>query len=256
MSWNPDEYLSFGSERLRPAVELLNRIALESPARLADLGCGPGNATALLARRWPEAEILGVDSSRDMLAEAGRGGLPAQWIEADIASWEPPNPLDLVFSNAALQWLDRHEVLMPRLMAMVMPGGLLAVQMPRNFAAPSHVLLREVAAAPRWRDRLAGALRADPVAAPEVYHSLLAPLSSAVDIWQTEYLQVLRGEDPVLRWVRGTALTPVAEALGPEDFADFEAIYGERLRAAYPSRGDGSTLFPFKRLFIVAQATA
>lgn len=256
MSWNPTDYLGFGSERLRPAVELLNRCPLESPKRIADLGCGPGNATALLARRWPNAEILGIDSSAEMLAEAGGGPVRARWIAADIAAWEPDAPQDLIFSNAALHWLDRHEDLFPRLMAMLAPGGLLAVQMPRNFAAPSHALLREVAADPRWRDRLSGVLRADPAWEPEAYHDLLAPVSPALDIWQTEYLHVLLGEDAVLRWVRGTALTPVAAALGEDAFAEFEAVYREHLRDAYPMRSDGATLFPFKRLFIVAGAEA
>lgn len=233
---------------------MLSRCALETPGRIADLGCGPGNATALLADRWPGADLVGVDSSEAMLAEARRGPVPARWIAADIAAWKADEPPDLIFSNAALHWLDRHEALLPRLLAMLAPGGLLAVQMPRNFAAPSHVLLREVAAEPPWRDRLAGALRADPVRAPEAYYDLLAPVSSAVDIWQTEYLHVLQGEDAVLRWVRGSALTPVADTLGEAAFAAFEAVYRDRLREAYPMRSDGSTLFPFKRLFLVARA--
>ena len=169
-----------------------------------------------------------------------------------MATWTPDAPFDLLFSNAALHWLPDHASLLPRLLGHLRPGGVLAVQMPRNFAAPSHTLLREVARVGPWADSLARHLADEPVAAPEWYHDLLAPLAAAVDIWQTEYLHVLDGDDPVLNWVRGTALRPVIDALTPEDRMRFEAEYARRLRWAYPTRPDGRTLFPFRRLFIVA----
>ena len=227
---------------------------LARAARVADLGCGPGNSTRLLCARWPEAEVVGIDDSAAMLAKAAASGLRARWLEADIAAWTPDAPCDLVFSNASLHWLPDHARLLPRLLAQLRPGGVLAVQMPRNFAAPSHALLREVARAGPWAASLAPLLADEPVAAPERYHDLLAPLAAALDIWQTEYLHVLDGEDPVLEWVRGTALRPVIAALAPEEQTRFEAEYARRLRAAYPRRPDGRTLFPFRRLFIVATA--
>jgi trans-aconitate 2-methyltransferase len=252
MTWNPERYLAFGDERTRPAVDLLARVPLAGLARVADLGCGPGNSTRLLCERWPEADVLGIDSSAAMLAKAEHSGIRARWLESDVAAWTPDAPFDLLFSNAALHWLPDHAGLLPQLLGHLRPGGVLAIQMPRNFTAPSHMLLREVASAGRWAEHIAGRLDDEPVAAPEWYHDLLAPLAAALDIWQTEYLHVLDGEDPVLGWVRGTALRPVIAALTSEEQACFEAEYARRLRTAYPRRPDGRTLFPFRRLFIMA----
>jgi trans-aconitate 2-methyltransferase len=252
VSWSPERYLAFADHRTRPAVDLLARVPLAGPARVADLGCGPGNSTALLCARWPDAEVVGVDNSAEMLAEARAAGLRARWLEADIASWAAGEPCDLIFSNAALQWLPDHASLLPRLLGELAPGGVLAVQMPRNFETPAHVLLREVACAGPWAARVAARLLRS-AAAPEWYHDLLAPRCAALDIWESEYLQVLGGEDPVLSWTRGTALRPVIEALAADEQERFEAEYAARLRKAYPRRADGRTLFPFRRLFIVAR---
>ena len=252
MSWNPEGYLAFGDERTRPAADLLARVPLAAPARIADLGCGPGNSTALLVQRWPAANVLGIDSSATMLAEAERSGIQARWLDKDIAAWTPDTPYDLLFSNAALHWLPDHAELLPRLVSRLRPGGVLAVQMPRNFGASSHALLREVARAGPWAERVAPLIEHEPVAAPEWYRDLLAPLAASLDIWQTEYLHVLEGEDPVLNWTRSTALRPLLALLRPEEQARFEADYARRLRAAYPKRADGRTLFPFRRLFIMA----
>jgi trans-aconitate 2-methyltransferase len=252
MTWNPERYLAFGGERTRPAVDLLARVPLAGPARVADLGCGPGNSTRLLCERWPQARVVGIDNSAAMLAKAEGSGIRARWLESDIAAWTPDAPYDLLFSNAALHWLPDHARLLPRLLGHLRPGGVLAIQMPRNFTAPSHTLLREVASAGPWAERLTPRLADEPVAAPEWYHDLLAPLAAALDIWQTEYLHVLDGEDPVLNWVRGSALQPVIAALPREEQSRFEAEYARRLRLAYPKRPDGRTVFPFRRLFIVA----
>jgi trans-aconitate 2-methyltransferase len=252
MSWSPEGYLAFGDERTRPAVDLLARVPLSAPARVADLGCGPGNSTRLLCERWPEADVVGIDGSAAMLAKAEGSGLRARWLVSDVAAWTPDAPFDLLFSNAALHWLPDHASLLPRLLSHLRPGGVLAVQMPRNFAAPSHTLLREVASAGPWAASLAPHLDREPVAAPEWYHDLLAPLATALDIWQTEYLHMLDGDEPVLNWVRSTALRPVIAALTPEEQAVFEAEYARCLRISYPKRPDGRTLFPFRRLFIVA----
>jgi trans-aconitate 2-methyltransferase len=253
MSWHPERYLAFDDHRTRPAADLLARVPLRAPERIADLGCGPGNSTALLAARWPEAAVVGVDSAPAMLEKARASSIRAEWLAADIADWAPDAPLDLVFSNAALQWLPEHQILLPRLLGHLRPGGVLAIQMPRNFQAASHVTLRELAALPPWAAQLEGVLRAEPVASPAWYYDLLAPLSGALEIWQTEYLQALEGEDPVLRWTESTALRPVLQALDEGASAAFKSAYAGRLREAYPRRPDGTTLFPFLRLFIVAR---
>jgi trans-aconitate 2-methyltransferase len=253
LTWQPERYLAFAEQRTRPALDLLARVPLANPARIADLGCGPGNSTALLAQRWPEAAVIGVDSSPEMLAQAPASGVRATWVEADIRTWTPDAPLDLIYANAALQWLGDHATLLPRLLSQLRTDGVLAVQMPRNFEVPSHALLRETARSGPWAARLAGILERPPVAAPEWYYALLAPHVAALDIWETEYLHVLAGDDPVLSWTRGTTLRPIMQALDAEQFAAFETAYAARLRAAYPRRPDGSTLFPFRRLFIVAQ---
>jgi trans-aconitate 2-methyltransferase len=253
LSWSPERYLAFAYHRTRPAIDLLARVALQHPERVADLGCGPGNSTRLLVERWPAATVIGIDSSSDMLASARGSGVGATWVEADIAGWKPDRELDLIYSNAALHWVCDHESLLARLLGSVRPGGVLAVQMPRNFEAPSHTLLRATAESGPWADRLAEVLDWRPVAAPDWYYDLLAPRAAALDIWETVYLRVLEGDDPVLRWTRSTALRRITQALDEADCAAFEAAYAARLREAYPSRADGRTLFPFRRLFVVAQ---
>jgi trans-aconitate 2-methyltransferase len=215
LTWQPERYLAFADQRTRAALDLLARVPLADSVRVADLGCGPGNSTALLAERWPGAAIIGVDSSPEMLAEARASGVRATWVEADIGAWTPDRPFDLIFANASLHLLEEHAALLPGLLDRLRAGGVLAVQMPRNFEAPSHVLLRETARTGPWAERLAA--------------------------------------DPVLSWTRGTVLRPVMQALDAAQYAAFETAYTASLRAAYPRRPDGRTLFPFRRLFIVAR---
>jgi trans-aconitate 2-methyltransferase len=257
MAWDPAEYLKFGDERLRPCLDLLARIGGLPAGPVYDLGCGTGELAAIMAQRWPDRTVHGVDSSREMLGRAAALGAPITWVEADLRLWRAPVPASLLFSNAVYQWLDGHEALFPALLAGLAPGGVLAVQMPRNFAAPSHVLMREVALAGPWRDKLAPLLRPDPVGAPDLYYDLLAPRAAAVDLWETEYLHVLPGSaggpSPVLTWVRGTALRPLLAALDAAEAQAFSERYDSALRRAYPGRGDGSVLFPFRRIFMIAR---
>ncbi len=252
MSWNPDQYLRFAAARLRPAVDLLAAVQLESPREIVDLGCGAGNVTRLLVQRWPAARITGVDDSAAMLAKAAQALPGARWIERSIAGWRADRSPDLIFSNAALHWLPDHARLLPSLLAQLAPGGVLAVQMPRNFDAPSHTAIADSVAAGVWRERLAPLLAPAPVADPAAYYDLLAPHAASLDIWQSEYLQVLEGADPVKEWTKGTWLRPFLDALDEPERSAFEADYAGRVRTAYPPRADGRTLFAFRRIFIVA----
>lgn len=251
MNWSPQQYLKFSQPRLRPAMDLLARIPSAEPAVVYDLGCGAGNVTAALVDRWPRARITGVDASTAMLAQAARALPQVQWVHHGLADWQPPRPADVIYSNAALHWLPDHRRLFPALLAMLSPGGVLAVQMPRNFSAPSHTLIEAAARAGPWLAKLQPLLGAAPVGEPQFYYSLLAPLAASLDIWESEYLQLLSGEDPVKEWTKGTWLMQFLERLDPQQRADFEADYARRLRAAYPQLADGTTLFPFRRLFIV-----
>lgn len=252
MSWDPQQYARFAGQRLRPALDLIARIPIEQPRSVVDLGCGSGNVTRILRARWPAAGITGVDASPQMLAEAKNAATDIDWQQADLAVWNPAEKFDLVFSNAALHWLEHHPALFARLRSKVASGGVLAVQMPRNFGAPSHTLMHELAASPPWREALAGLLRPQPVLAPQTYYSLLAPFARTLDIWESEYLQILEGENPVAEWTKGTWLAPLLAALAPSARAAFEAEYRHRVAQAYPRQADGKTLFPFRRLFIVA----
>jgi trans-aconitate 2-methyltransferase len=246
--WDPSQYLRFAGARLQPAVDLLARVSLDAPRRVYDLGCGTGTATRLLRERWPAADIAGVDNSSAMLRRAAEQ-MP---IHADLVAWRPSLQADLIYSNAALHWLPEHATLFPRLMSYLAPGGLLAVQMPNNFAAPSHRVVAETIQAGAWRGRLEPLMRSTPVHPMAFYHRVLEPLASSIDLWETEYLHVLQGTDPVKEWTKGSWLKPFLDALDDSEQVSFEADYANRLRLAYPESAGGATLFPFKRLFVVA----
>jgi len=254
MSWDPAQYLRFAGERMRPAVDLLARIGAASPASVVDLGCGAGNLAPLLLARWPQARLTGVDSSPEMLARARKDHPGAQFELADIGAWQPRAPVDVVYSNAALHWLAGHEQRIVQLLEeAVAPGGTLAVQMPRNFSAPSHACIVETIEQGPWRARLEPHLRREPVAAPGAYWRLLDGRAAELQIWETEYLQVLSGENPVAEYTKGTWLKQFLDRLEGGEREAFEADYRRRVRAWYPAEPDGRTLFPFRRLFIVAR---
>ncbi|WP_327375951.1 trans-aconitate 2-methyltransferase [Streptomyces sp. NBC_01216] len=263
--WDPQQYLRHAGLRARPFLDLLARIphlpTEGRPARIADLGCGPGNVTALLADRWPDAHITGFDLSADMLerAEKDYAGTTAGggWLDfrpADAAHWSPDEPYDLIVSNAALQWVPGHPESFAPWVEGLTPGGTLAFQVPGNFTSPSHALLGELCDAPQWRERLAGqGRRFVHVLDPADYLRRLADLGCATDVWETVYSQLLPGEDPILDWVKGTALRPVLTALegDPQATDAFLAAYRDLLHAAYPP-GPHGTVFPFRRIFAVA----
>jgi len=252
MAWDPKIYLDFEDERTRPAVELLARVPDKSPERVIDLGCGPGNSTALLARRWPKAKLEGLDSSEPMLDQARRSGTAAQWMSGDIPGWAPTKRYDVIFSNAAIHWIPEQERLLPRLVSYLEKSGVLAFQVPGNFDAPSHALIRDVAAGGPWAAKLRDVRNLVP-GSMQGYYEILEPHTSHLDIWETEYLQVLSGEDAVFRWVSGTGLRPFLDALDGAEREDFVREYKARLDRAYPPRASGKTLFPFRRIFAVAR---
>ncbi len=252
-AWNPAQYHLFADARLRPAMDLLARVTLGEPAMIYNLGCGSGRTTGLLARRWPKARIVGVDSSARMLASARQELPEIEFIHADLARWLPAEPADLLFSNAALHWLDDHPSLFGRLIAQVKPGGQFAVQMPHNHDQPSHRAIVAAAEAGPWHRRLRPLLRPSPVSPPAEYYAMLAPRSRRLDIWETIYLQILEGSNPVAEWTKGTALSPLLEALEGAEREAFEAAYRALVATAYPSNAQGKTLYPFRRLFIVAE---
>jgi trans-aconitate 2-methyltransferase len=252
--WDAQQYERFGEERLRPARDLLAGVPAIDARRIYDLGCGSGLSTSVLAARWPDARITGIDRSQAMLARA-RERLPGvHWVQADIAQFDANELPELVFANASLHWLADHRRLLPRLLSLLSPGGVLAVQMPDNLDEPSHRLMRELAGRDPW-PALLGALRGERqrLLAAVQYYDCLAPLCSAVNLWTTRYHHVLPGADAILDWFAGTALKPYLDALPESAREDFRAAYLRELERAYPRRGDGRVLLEMPRLFLVAQ---
>jgi trans-aconitate 2-methyltransferase len=254
--WDPELYGRFADQRSRPFHELVARVGAAAPSTVVDLGCGDGSLTATLAARWPSASVLGVDSSEEMLTgAAARKSDRLSFALERIQDWRPEKPVDVLVSNAALQWVPRHVALLPRLVAALAPGGWLAIQVPGNFEAPSHALLRTLCNSPRWQDQVGTAGWWPSTSEPAEYVRELAPLGCVVDSWETTYAQVLHGPDPVLTWMRGTALRPVFARLSTADAAEFEAELGALLREAYPPQPYG-TVLPFRRIFAVAHGPA
>ncbi|MET9023426.1 trans-aconitate 2-methyltransferase [Actinopolymorpha sp. NPDC004070] len=264
LQWDPRQYLKYADERGRPFADLVARVAAPSPAYVVDIGCGPGNLTATLADRWPDARIEGIDSSPEMidraqelareLAQGRPGELSGQlsFRVGDAHSWVPDRPVDVLVTNATLQWVPGHEALLPTWVDHLAPGGWLALQVPANFDSPTHRILFELAAEEPWATHLAGRVRQRAAAqGAEEYLSLLAATGCEVDAWETTYLHVLPGEDAVFEWIRGTGARPVLQALSDDVRPEFEKVYKERLAAAYPRRAYG-TVLPFRRVFAVA----
>jgi trans-aconitate 2-methyltransferase len=253
-TWDPDRYLTYADERGRPFVELVARVAAEAPGTVVDLGCGPGNLTVLLRERWPDAVIRGLDSSPEMIEKAQALDQSIEFEVADLRSWAgDADPVDVLVSNATLQWVPGHLDLLPALVRRVAPGGWLAFQVPGNFEEPSHVIRRELAAEAPYAEHVAGA--AVPSSHdPAVYLDRLSDLGCTVDAWETTYLHVLTGPDPVFTWVSGTGARPTLQALPDDLRPEFEAEFRRRLREAYPER-DGRVVLPFRRIFVVARVS-
>ena len=262
-SWDPGQYLKFADHRLRPALDLMGRIPLERPQIIYDLGCGSGNVTRLLAGRWPQANVIGMDNSPEMLEQAASvevGPAPdnVRWEEGDLAGWRPSETPSVFFSNAVIQWVPDHHELVPRLWSMLPPGGCLAIQAPLSWDMRSHQIMRETlenggdGGQPVGSGELRSAVGNRWVQDPDFYHDLLAPDADHLDVWTTEYQHVLTGDDAVLEWVTGTGLRPILNGLEDGERGTYLAEYRRRLNVEYPKRPDGFTLYPFRRLFFVA----
>jgi trans-aconitate 2-methyltransferase len=252
--WDAGQYLRFDGERARPFFDLVAQVGAAGPRYVADLGCGPGTLTAVLAERWPDAEVTGVDNSPEMIsaaqAGAGRSAPNLSFALGDVWEWGPEGPVDVLVCNAVLQWVPGHDDLLLRWAGLLAPDGWLAFQLPGNFGQPSHAIVGEMARSPRWRGLLADVRLNRQAGDPADYLALLARPGFEVDAWETTYLHLLRGEDPVLEWTKGTTLRPVLAALDAEQAAAFVSEYGERLRAEYRPQPFG-TIFPFRRVFTV-----
>jgi trans-aconitate 2-methyltransferase len=250
LDWNAPQYLRFADERTRPCRDLVARIDLTAPRTIVDLGCGPGNSTAVLAERWPTAAITGLDNSPDMLSAAHRDHPGLTWVQSDIAEWALDTaPVDVVFSNAALQWVPDHAALFPRLLAR---ARVLAVQLPTASDAPAQRAIRQLATSAEWRPRFARAVIDWHSHDASYYYDALAAGAASLDIWETDYMHVLEGPEAIVEWYRGTGLRPFLNALPDALRAEFLAAYLDAIRPHYPARIDGRVLFPFRRLFLVA----
>jgi trans-aconitate 2-methyltransferase len=250
--WDARQYLRFAEERTRPALDLLARIDLTAPQRVIDLGCGPGNSTALLRERWPKAVITGLDSSTEMLDAARRDYRGIEFVGGDIPTLAPRRRYEVVFSNAALQWVSDHEHLLPRLIDAVAPEGVLAVQMPRNHDFATHRLMRQVAAEGSWRDTLADARDPSPVRPPGFYYDLLAPRCRRITVWETNYIQIMDGIAAIIAWLHGTGLRPFLSRLDSAMQRQFLDRYEMLLAEEFPAQEDGKILLPYPRLFFIA----
>ena len=249
-TWDDKQYLQFADERTRAASELLARVPLEIVNYAVDLGCGPGNSTELLRRRWPSSRVVGVDNSNEMLERARADWPSGEWVCSEALRFNFGTPPDLIFANALLQWLPDHDSIFPQLIERLQPGGVLAVQMPRNFTEPSHRLMRELGAP--WEARLGEVRSISPVQTPVYYYDLLATRAKHVDIWQTTYEHVMPDVASIVEWVKGTGIRPYLAALREDEQALYLAAYSRALNEAYPPRADGKRLFSFPRIFIVA----
>lgn len=252
-SWDPGGYMRFGDERTRASIDLASRIAIESPSSVIDLGCGPGNSTRTLQQRWPCARVTGLDSSAQMIDSARREYPEGDWVLSAIEDWRPASAFDVVFSNAAIQWLPDHGPLVERLFGSVSSGGALAFQIPSAEHALVRTLIHEIALDAEWAPRMAGPLGALTMESPSFYYDHLAPAARALDIWETEYSHVMDSPSAIVDWIASTGLRPFLDVLEPDGESErFVTRLHERVSQSYPTRVDGRVLFPFKRTFVIA----
>jgi trans-aconitate 2-methyltransferase len=254
VDWDAGQYLKFENERSRPAADLLRRVPLRNARLCVDLGCGPGNSTALLVERFPQAHITGLDMSADMIASARKRLPNLQFSQLDLQSWDPAEPLDLIYANAVLQWLPNHPVLLSRLASFLNTGGCLAIQMPDNLDEPSHQLMAEIARQGPWAEALeVGATPQETLGSIEDYYAWLHRAGCRIDIWRTTYVHALDGPGAIVEWFKATGLKRYLDPLPPDQRAGFLTLYVAEIARAYPPQADGKVLLRFPRLFLVAQ---
>lgn len=254
-SWDPNKYLRFGDERTRPSFDLASRIAIPKPKNVIDLGCGPGNSTQVLRQRWPMARVIGLDNSPEMIASARRSYPDQEWVLGAIEDWSFGEPLDVVFSNAALQWLPDHVSLTRHLFNQVAEGGALAFQIPSGAYSPVRSFIHEIANDKAWANRMGEACTALTMEEPHIYYDALATQARSLDIWETEYHHVMESSTSIVEWISSTGLRPFLNALdSDEDRRRFVAMLTECVKESYTTRSDGRVLFPFRRTFVIAYA--
>lgn len=252
-NWNAEHYLKYGDERTRPAADLAARIGIDEPAVIADLGCGPGNSTQVLRDRWPQSEIIGIDNSSQMIEAAKRAHPEQNWLLADVSQWTSTHPVNLIYSNAALQWLPDHGSLLPRLLRMVAAGGALAFQIPSSTFATVRTLIDDISNRPAWSERMSAPRNALTMESPAFYYDTLVKMSTSLDIWETEYCHVMESAASIVDWISSTGLRPFLAALDTDSERDeFTSDLHQRVRDAYQDRADGKVLFPFRRTFVIA----
>jgi trans-aconitate 2-methyltransferase len=252
-TWNPDQYLKFRNERTRPALDLASQIEIEKPKRIIDLGCGTGTSTEILANKWPQAEIIGLDSSEEMLIKAKAAHPNITWVKQDLSEWIPDKKCDLIFSNATLQWINPVESLIASSVEALNEGGAFAFQVPNNHDSPYHTCIIEAASRPQWKmkmEQVANPLRYDSI---NFYYDLLSKRASKINAWETRYFQTMEGPEAILEWVSGTALRPYLQVLDSEEEREsFKADLLNFYRKAFPASSDGKVIFPFNRQFLIA----
>lgn len=255
--WSPEQYQQFSSERLLPLLDLIKAIPnVPAPTpTITDLGAGTGAVVGPLLSRWHGAQLTLVDQSADMIANLRKQNFGAgiKIVEADIATWRPDQPQDLILSNAALHWVDDHQTLLPTLMDNLKLGGVLAIGVPNNWQQPSHFIMREIADHPRWAEHLMPLIRLAPLLSVGEYEDILGPLSTTLTIFERVYTHELNGPDPVAAWLMGSSLGPLLAALSDDEAADFYHRYTRATNDAYNPDGKKTLSFPFHRLFIIAQ---
>ncbi|HUJ70532.1 MAG TPA: methyltransferase domain-containing protein [Syntrophorhabdales bacterium] len=253
--WNPQQYLKFGDERTQPSIDLARRIRVDHPLSIMDLGCGPGNSTAVLRERWPDAEIIGLDSSKEMIEQAARDYPRGKWVVGDAAALAPERGYDILFSNAVLQWIPDHGRLIPRLFRLVKRGGALAVQVPADNGSPLHRALMTVSGSAKWRAFTAGCENLLLYHDAEYYYSILSPLAAVVDLWETSYYHVLSSHQDLVEWYKGTGMRPFLAALPDEEGRrQFQEEVLTAAQTSYPVQRNNKILYPFKRTFFIAYA--
>ena len=252
--WKPNLYLEFGKERTQPSVDLVTRIDVENPKRIIDIGCGPGNSTSILKARWVNAEIIGLDNSEAMINEAKSKYPDIDWFYADASGdLSKLGKFDIVFSNAAIQWMPSHEILLPKLFGILNKGGVLAVQVPCTKYMPMHTEIVKITSTDKWKNYFANMANTYSIHTADFYYNIICNLTKEIDLWQTDYYHIMNAHSDIVKWFSGSGLRPYLDCLKDDDIkTEFLKEYENALQNKYPIQSDGKILFPFTRIFFIA----